>query len=630
MNLSIHRTQIVGLAVVLFAIYGQSLGFPFQFDDGHSIYQNPHIRSLENVPSFFSDPAKFSADASLMMYRPVVLSSYAINHALSQLAPWSYHLLNVVLHLLTAVTVGFLARRLLDSTAMGWVAAWLFAVHPIHSEAVYYVSSRSESMAVLGILVAMLLHLKGRANVESRRWLHLGAVLGFTAGLCAKSAAIVLLPILLVHDLMMARGSLRRRWREHAVFWGVGAVYLLQTRAIIAKATVAAPVRSYAEQWWTQAKALSYYLHLLIIPRELSVDHQFLISDSIFDPFAAAAAAVTLSLVAVALWFAVTGETPKSQKAVPTGTGRPKWALFLILWFLAALAPASLVPLNVLVNEHRLYLAGVAFALGLASLVRTDSRARRGVLLALPLMALLALQRGEVWASSEALWQDAARKGPGMARPFIMLGFEYQQQGDDVASIDAFEAALARDASFVAGYVALSEAHLRLGQTKKARSVAREATLAQPDSASVWSQLAQTERVVGMAATSVAARRRAFESSVTAFRQALRLTPDEADFHDNLGSMYQELDRAQEALPHHERAVRLRPERAISRLNYGNALFILKDYFAASQQYRRAVEIDPDFVDAWDNLAVALGLMGRSDEAAAAKRPSHLRRRGGR
>ena len=623
MSISTHRTQIIGLAVVLFAIYGQSLEFPFQFDDGHSIYENPHIRSLENVPSFFADPTKFSADASLMMYRPMVLSSYAINHAVSQLAPWSYHVLNVVLHLLTAVTVGFLARRLLASTAMGWVASWLFALHPIHSEVVYYVSSRSESMAVLAVLVALLLHLKkSSAANESRRWLHLGALLSFTAGLCAKSAAIVLLPILLINDLLIERESLRRRWREHLAFWGVATVYLLQTRSIIAKATVVTPVRSYAEQWWTQVKALAYYLHLLVVPRGLSVDHQFLISDSVFGPFAAAAAAVILSLAALALWFALADGSQESQ--------RKKWSLFLVLWFLAALAPASLVPLNVLVNEHRLYLAGVAFALGLASVVRTDSRARRGVLLALPLMALLALQRGEVWASSEALWQDAARKGPGMARPFIMLGFEYQRQGDDIASIDAFEAALARDSSFVAGYVALSEAHLRQGDARKARSVAREATRVQSDSASVWSQLAQTERAVGMAATSVEARQRAFEASAEAFRQALQLMPDEADFHDNLGSMYQELDRALEALPHHERAVALEPARAISRLNYGNALFMLKNYSAASEQYRRAVEIEPDFVDAWDNLAVALVQMDLHMEAVAAKRQSNLlRKRGG-
>jgi tetratricopeptide (TPR) repeat protein len=133
-----------------------------------------------------------------------------------------------------------------------------------------------------------------------------------------------------------------------------------------------------------------------------------------------------------------------------------------------------------------------------------------------------------------------------------------------------------------------------------------------------------------MAATSVEARQRAFEASAEAFRQALQLMPDEADFHDNLGSMYQELDRALEALPHHERAVALEPARAISRLNYGNALFMLKNYSAASEQYRRAVEIEPDFVDAWDNLAVALVQMDLHMEAVAAKRQSNLlRKRGG-
>lgn len=591
------RRQAIALAVVLMAVYGQSLGFPFQFDDGHSIVENPHIRSLKNVPRFFVDPSTFSADPSLMMYRPVVLTSYAVNYALSHLAPWSYHLLNAIIHLGVALVVGVVASRFLRSSPAGWMAAWLFALHPVHSEAVYYVSSRSESLAALAVLAALALHLR------PQRWAPAATALALAIGLAAKSAAIALLPLLLLHDTLIEPGAWRRRWQRHLLLWSIAAAYILQTRSIIAKATIGAPVRSWAEQWWTQAKALAYYVHLLVVPRGLNVDHQFLISDSLFDPYVAAAAAVGVSLFVVLLRF--------RQKRLP---------LFLLLWFLAALAPASLVPLNVLVNEHRLYLAGVGLAIGLVALVQTDDRARLGLLWALPLLGVLTFHRGTVWASSEALWQDAAHKAPGMARPFIMLGEHYRSQGDDEATILSFDRALRRDSTYAPAYAALSEAHARLGRMDDAIRVARRGTRVLPDSVGLWSQLAQVRRIEAGSATTAAARTAAFEASAAAYEHALELTPEDADLYDNLGNTYQMLSRPLDALPYHQRAVTLRPGSAVSHLNYGNVLFMLGDLDGAMQAYQMATRLDPGDARSWASLGVVLHRLERVEEAAAAWR----------
>ena len=588
------RTHCIGLAVVLMAIYGQSLSFPFQFDDGHSIVQNPHVRSLANVPSFFLDASMFSVDASLTMYRPLVLTSYAFNYAVSGQDPWSYHLANMVLHFLTSVAVGVLARMLLGSASLAWLAAWLFAVHPIHSETVCYVSSRSESLAALAVLVAMCLHLG-----ERRGWSGTLGVVSFAAGLMAKSSAIALLPLLLAHDLLIKRGDWRRRWRLHAAYAGVAILYVMQSRAIIVEATLSTPVRSYSEQWWTQVKALAYYVQLLVVPRGLSVDHQFLISDSLIDPYAAMSTALVLSLAGIAI------------------VTRNGWALFLGAWFLAALAPASLVPLNVLVNEHRLYLAAAAALFGIGSLVRSDVRARRGLLWIIPILAVLASQRGEAWASAQSLWQDAATKGPGMARPIIMLGFEAERRGDRAATIRAMSAALQRDSTFVPAYVSLSNAHLDLGQIERASQVAQTATRVRADSARTWIQLAQVENVIALRARD-GLRKRAFEASAKAYLRALELSPEDADLHDNLGNTYQTLGRPGEAVAHHERAIALKPDRVESRLNYGNVLLMLGQLEDAVEQYRRVLAQDPEYVRAWLNLSLTLQRLGQDEEAAQA------------
>ena len=91
-----QKYRWVGLLVLVLPVvlaYGNSLGNPFHYDDGHSIVENPHIRQLANIPAFFFDATMFSKDPENAMYRPLLLTTYALNHAVSGYAVWSYHAL---------------------------------------------------------------------------------------------------------------------------------------------------------------------------------------------------------------------------------------------------------------------------------------------------------------------------------------------------------------------------------------------------------------------------------------------------------------------------------------------------------------------------------------------------------
>ena len=102
---ALRQGQWRGLAAIIALtalVYAGSLHHPFQYDDIHSIVENPHIRSLGNIPAFFYRPELFSADPRNAMYRPLVLVSYALNYALSGDEVWSYHLFNLGVHLGTS------------------------------------------------------------------------------------------------------------------------------------------------------------------------------------------------------------------------------------------------------------------------------------------------------------------------------------------------------------------------------------------------------------------------------------------------------------------------------------------------------------------------------------------------
>ena len=331
------------LMLLPLAVYFNGLHNPFHYDDFHSIVDNPHLRDLTNIPTFFVDPSLFSAVPELAMYRPLLLVTYALNYALSGTEVWSYHLLTLLFHLTCVQLVYAIAKRLLGGRPAALLAALIFALHPVNSEAINYISSRSEVLAALFMLSGFYCFL-AQSNRPQRA---LGVGSAYVAGLASKSIAIGLPVLLALYELLFEPRS--RDKKLYLLLAGMALVYLSWMAGFIREAGLETPVRSYGEQWWSQVKAIIFYLKLLCWPVGLSVDHQFLLSDSLFDPFAASAFFAFAALVGLAF-------VHRRRQPLP---------LFLLCWVLVGLAPSSLVPLNVLVNEHRLYLPSAAFALGL-------------------------------------------------------------------------------------------------------------------------------------------------------------------------------------------------------------------------------------------------------------------------
>lgn len=141
------RPVLIVLAGLL--AYGGSLQGTFHFDDIHSVSDNPHIRSLSEPLRFLTDKAQFSVDEDKAMYRPVVVSSLALNFALGGLDPRFYLLTNLLTHIGCALAVWWVCGLLGANSHGALVAGLLFAVHPVCAEPVNYVSARSESLAVM-------------------------------------------------------------------------------------------------------------------------------------------------------------------------------------------------------------------------------------------------------------------------------------------------------------------------------------------------------------------------------------------------------------------------------------------------------------------------------------------------
>ena len=582
--------------VFCWAIYFNSLENSFHYDDMHSIVENPHIRTLKNIPAFFTTPEMFAKEKDQSMYRPVLLMSYAINYALGEYDVVGYHIFNILFHIGNALLIYWFVLLMGGDKIHALLAGLLFSVHPINTEPINYISSRSSLLATTFFLLGFCLFLQANRSIsegsKDRGILAYGlSLISYGLSILTKTIGITLVAMVMIYDLLFLCDLDWRKWgrrfvRYHLPYVGVAFIYVVAIRFIdpsVVEKAATGPVREYGEQILTQIKGYVYYIKLLLLPIGLNVEHQFFVSKTFFEW------AVVFSFLLLASILYLSFRAVRFSKLVP----------FSVLWFYICLAPSSLVPLNVLVNERRLYISWIGFAILVGYLFARwvygrGQLAKVGAAAAVLLFGCgLVGQRNEVWADPYALWRDAVGKSPGMVRAHTYLGNAYK----DMGRIDEAEA-----------------------EYKRAIEVKPEHKVSYNNLGNLYYQKADrylSERNLEEA-------RRFFDRATVEYKRALGIEPGYAEAHSNLGNVYfnrwrlshsQEealLDRARGA---YERALEIEPtfEGALGNLGY---IYYTKGmYDQAVAAYRKVLETKPDLWITHNNLGLAYMGKGMMDEA---------------
>ena len=288
------------LALLVGVAYGNSLRNGFAFDDELLIVRNGLITKLETIPKLlvsdywitrrdpYGDPASSSG-----LYRPLVHLTLAANYALGGLNPSGYHVVNLVLHCLVTWLLYLIALQLRFEPEAAAVAAVLFAVHPLHTEAVANVTGRGELLMALGVLGGLWCAMTGR------RWWSLGA---FGIGLFSKEQALMLPALLLLYDICLAKGTasppqrtshIARRTRllaglraaamRYGSYAAVLVGYLLVRRAALGRFELPPtpmldnPLTALAgaDRFFSTLKVDGLYLWLCVWPVRLSLDYSY-------------------------------------------------------------------------------------------------------------------------------------------------------------------------------------------------------------------------------------------------------------------------------------------------------------------------------------------------------------------
>ncbi|MEP6962573.1 MAG: hypothetical protein ABI995_10865 [Acidobacteriota bacterium] len=400
--------------LVVFAAYGPALHGAFVFDD--------------RFQTFLSADAPFQPFGWwIQLNRPLLQLTFWLNFRLSEIDPFGYHVTNVLLHYMTSVVFAFVVARLLGLAgttgikrgALGIFAGALFLLHPVNTESVAYVVSRSEVLSVLFYFSAFAVFLYRPAGPIG--WGR-SAIIGLfmAAALSTKEHTLTLPALLLLTDYYFHPKGIRENVRLYVPV-GVATVLGAIGVSVILKSSGSAGFHvenlTPATYAFTQFRIIWTYVRLFFFPTGLNLDPDVAISTSLLDPGAILGLVALVAAVA-ACWIY-----------------RKRWPLasYGFVVFLLLLSPtSSFIPILDVMAEHRLYLPFLGLTLLSVELLRRipASQATCVGIAAVAICGALTYQRSQVWSSPITLWADSVSKSPRKMRPNFQLGFAYYQKGD--------------------------------------------------------------------------------------------------------------------------------------------------------------------------------------------------------
>jgi hypothetical protein len=444
------RGWSLAVALVAALLYVRTLGYGWILDDYMEVVLNPFIQSWSSLPRIFSTTVWTGSGMETFLYRPLSQVTFLVNHGVSGLEPWSYHLANVFLHAGVSVLVVRVGVGWGLPVAAAGLGGLLFALHPIHVEVVAAVHGRKDLLASLFVLGMFLAH--PRARTEGGRWVLLAAGC-FGAALLSKETGAMGLALVAAADLLsperreIARANATRSL--YAAYTSIGALYFLIRMRVTGAVGVPDTFLwdnplvavDLPERLLTAVAVLGKGLGTLLVPSTLSPDYSY-------DAIPVATSVLDLRVLwAVAILVLVAWATVRHWRTRP-------WVTLAAVWYFVTLFPASnlVVVVGTIFGDRLLYLPSVAFSLALGGVVYglyQSARPRGGGVVILGLTALLAAGWGlqtvrytGSWTSDVALFEWAVEAVPRSTKAHHKLGEEYLRAGRAAEGLLALDRAL--------------------------------------------------------------------------------------------------------------------------------------------------------------------------------------------
>lgn len=603
------------IALLAMGIYVNTLKNGFVYDDKDTIVNNMFIKELNNLPKLFEkDYFKLSGETS---YRPVVTFTYFFEYALFGLKPWGYHLTNILLHAFNVVLLYIFVQLLTEGSDRAKVAplltSFLFAAHPVLTEAVNAISFREDLLVFLFYITTLNLFLISRQGSKPGRspfWtvmLYLASCVTFFIALLSKEMAVTLPLIIYWYEWIYCdkkKGLHKILFNRYNIGYIAITVFYLYLRFYYFHN----PLERDSLGWEVTDRLLTVpwlilnSLKLTIFPISLSVDYLIMpVKD-------AASLLFLLPSIAIISLIGMTFLIEKKEKCITFGIG----------FFLITLIPVyNIIPITNPLAIRYLYMPAVGFCIvmGLNFCLLYEafiSRPKtRQLYLFIPFIAIMVIyssgviNRNKAWKDNYSLWSDAARKVPQNIRPYYNdLGNILYEQGRFEDAIKQYQIAIRVRPDFVEAYNNLGNVLAEMGRFEEAVVQYRTTLKFRPDITDVRVNLANLYLTMGK-----------FDDAILEFKTAAKLKPDDPQLHYLIGIAYNKQGQFKEAVQELRNAIRLQPDNPA----FHNDLAVFyadKNYLdEAAGEYQQVLRLNPASIKAHYDLGMIYLRMRLKDKA---------------
>lgn len=602
------------LLVAVVTTYGTVTASDFvSYDDNVFVTDNANLRaglSWDGIcwalyRSYFEMLAQTNT-SSVAHWHPLVWLSYLLDYQLYGLAPWGYHLTNLLWHLASTLVLFAALRRLTGNTWPSLLVAMLFGIHPLNVQAVAWISERK---GVISAFFWMLTLWAYALYVERPSWRRYALVAAaFALGLQAKQTVLTLPCVLLLLDYWplgrWGASTMTRLVFEKlplfAIACGITGWVLFVQWFWVAQSEPTIPL---GQRLANGVDSYVAYLRQAIVPIDLApyYPHPY----DTLPPWRVAAGALLLASVTIVVLYLV-----RSRPYLAVG-----W-----FWYLGTLLPVSGVvqQLGSFARADRyVYVPMIGIFLAAVWAIAEQVPQRLATALAVPVIVAFMVASGlevRCWKNSLALWQHAIESTGENLVACNNLGVEIKKI-DKLASIPYFRASSRFDALAVQPHANLAEVYADLGNLEAATRHQREVVRLDPASDNAHVQLGRLLLRLGHVDVAAAEFEKALELCAA---RSDRHRAEIAELHNQLGLCRFQQGRLDAAAQEFRRSIQASPINAGAHTNLGTVYAEQQDLEAAAAEFQQALRLDPAKAEAYLNLGIIQDSQGRSAEALVA------------
>lgn len=617
--------HIALIATLGFIVYSNSLNGKFIWDDIFLVKDNIYIKNWTNLPKIFSSDIGTGGLVKYSFYRPLQMFTYMIDYSFWGLNVKGYHLTNIFLHILTAVCIYWLVSILFKEPNISLLTGLLFVVHPIHTEAVSYISGRADPLVAMFIILSLIFYIKYLAKKSVG--LYIIILLTYLLAILSKELSLMF-PILLLfyHYVFKVKLKINYILGIMAVTFSYILLRLTVFNFFLFNDSFNYNLLQRIPGFFV---ALTNYLVLLFFPFNLHMDYGRILFN-ILHPKA------ILGIVLLIIFLFLAFREKNRNKLVFVCIG---W------FFITLLLQSNIYLLNAYMAEHWLYLPSIGFFLILSSSLNYLYQNKKLIIFSLSIIialltffSALTIKQNRYWRAplifyertlryvpdSEAvliglgnvykeidriddavtLYKKIIEIDPKNSEAYLNLGNIFSERGDRNKAISLYKKSIELNSNFVQTYNNLASLYRSIDKHDEAISLYKEAIRINPDYSQAYYNLGVTYTIINKN-----------KEAITVLKEAIKVNPNYDEAYNKLALIYKDSGNYVEAIDLYEKAIKISPRNAIIHNNLGNIYKELGRLEKAEVVYKKTIDLKPNYAEVYNNLGIVYRLMDRNEEA---------------